>query len=123
MKERIIKIAGDIIQEQKSTKTESQSPDSESIDNFLKSIEKTSPTTSTSISPHKLQRIGTFHSIFLKILKEDVEKLGRKYTKNFGIFDTNETQSVIKDVLKRMNIQDVYKVNEVKNFISTQKNN
>jgi superfamily I DNA/RNA helicase len=37
--------------------------------------------------------------------------------------DTNETQTVIKDVLKRMNLQDVYKVNEVKGFISTQKNN
>lgn len=46
-----------------------------------------------------------------------------KYNKNFGIFDTNESQSVIKDALKRMNIQDVYKVAEVKNFISTQKNN
>jgi DNA helicase-2/ATP-dependent DNA helicase PcrA len=46
-----------------------------------------------------------------------------KYNKNFSIFDTSESQSTIKDVLKRMNLQDVYKVNEVKNFISTQKNN
>jgi len=123
MKERIIKIAGDIHQEQKDTKKEEKLPDGDSITDFLNAIEKTSPTTSTSISPHKLQRIWTFHSIFLKILKEDIEKLDRKYTKNFGIFDTNETQSVIKDVLKRMNVQDIYKVNEVKNFISTQKNN
>lgn len=37
--------------------------------------------------------------------------------------DTNETQTVIKDILKRMNLQDVYKANEIKGFISTQKNN
>ncbi|MEI6773495.1 MAG: hypothetical protein WCL18_01330 [bacterium] len=30
-----------------------------------------------------LKRIGTFHSIFLKILKEDIEKLDMKYTKMF----------------------------------------
>jgi superfamily I DNA/RNA helicase len=49
-----------------------------------------------------LKWIGTFHSIFLKILKEDIEKLGMKYTKNFGIYDTYESQTIIKDVLKRL---------------------
>lgn len=57
MKERIIKIAGDIHQEQKDTKKEEKLPDGDSITDFLNAIEKTSPTTSTSISPHKLQRI------------------------------------------------------------------
>lgn len=37
--------------------------------------------------------------------------------------DASESQTAIKDVLKRMNLQDIYKVNEVKGFISTQKNN
>ncbi len=70
-----------------------------------------------------LKWIWTFHSIFLKILKEDIEKLDMKYTKNFWIFDTNESQSILKDVLKRLNLQDVFKVPEAKNFISKQKSN
>lgn len=46
-----------------------------------------------------------------------------KYNKNFGIFDTSESQSVLKDVLKKLNLQEIFKVPEAKNFISKQKNN
>lgn len=74
-------------------------------------------------SENALKWIWTFHSIFLKMLKEDIDKLGMKYTKNFGIFDTNESQSVIKDVLKQLWMVDIFKPQEVKSFISTQKNN
>ena len=70
-----------------------------------------------------LKRIGTFHSIFLKILKEDIDKLGMKYNKNFSILDTGDSSSIIKETLKRLNLQDVFKPNEVKGFISKQKNN
>ncbi len=132
MKERLIKIADDILS-QKSENQKSIESDlntlktwwpstKESIDDFLQSIEQETPATLNLLPSTSLKWIGTFHSIFLKILKEDIEKLDRKYNKNFGIFDTNETQSVIKDVLKRMNLQETYKVAEVKNFISTQKN-
>lgn len=79
--------------------------------------------TNTRLQPHTLKWIGTFHSIFLKILKEDIEKLEMKYTKNFGIYDSNETQSVMKDILKRLGLHEIYKVNEIKWFISNQKNN
>ncbi len=95
----------------------------DNISDFLESIESSSPSTFTLLPATSLKWIGTFHSIFLKILKEDIDKLERKYTKNFWILDTGESQSVIKDILKRMNLQDVYKVNEIKGFISTQKNN
>ncbi|MBU0625946.1 UvrD-helicase domain-containing protein [Patescibacteria group bacterium] len=85
------------------------------MDEFLSSIESSkSSQTFNSLRPHELKWIGTFHSIFLKIMKEDIDKLGMKYNKNFGIYDTNETQTVIKDVLKRLNLQDIYKPNEVK---------
>jgi superfamily I DNA/RNA helicase len=70
-----------------------------------------------------LKWIGTFHSIFLKILKEDIDNLKMKYNKNFTILDTNDTQSVIKEILKRLNLGDVFKPQEVKGFISKQKNN
>jgi superfamily I DNA/RNA helicase len=35
------------------------------------------------LHPQNLKWIGTFHSIFLKILKEDIGQLGMKYNKNF----------------------------------------
>ena len=135
MRERLVKISEEISeveklkgwkvvpQDEKSWAKEKN--DGDSIDDFLQSIDanqnvSTLPRFNASTAT---KWIWTFHSIFLKILKEDIDKLGMKYNKNFGIFDTNESQSVIKDALKRMNIQDVYKVAEVKNFISTQKNN
>lgn len=140
MRERLVKISKEISShkvqshlssnEGKSIKSDWPStlptwwPSTNSIDDFLESIEWSAPNTNKYIiRPQDTKWIGTFHSIFLKILKEDIEKLERKYTKSFWILDTNETQTVIKDILKRMNLQDVYKVNEVKGFISTQKNN
>lgn len=55
-----------------------------------------------SYKAYDFKRIGTFHSVFLKILKEDIEKANRKYTKNFSIFDTSESKSVINDILKKL---------------------
>lgn len=46
--------------------------------------------------------IGTFHSVFLKMLKEDIEALSMKYDRQFGIFDTNESKTVVKDILKQL---------------------
>lgn len=126
MRERLLKISEDIqnIPEDRQTISNKIDSQKDSIDDFLKSIEQSSGIPQKNhLKSLDTKWIWTFHSIFLKILKEDIDKLGLKYTKNFGIFDTNESQSVIKDALKRMNIQDVYKVAEVKNFISTQKNN
>ncbi|MEI6773496.1 MAG: UvrD-helicase domain-containing protein [bacterium] len=39
------------------------------------------------------------------------------------MFDTSESQSVLKEVLKKLNLQEIFKVPEAKNFISKQKNN
>lgn len=75
------------------------------------------------LKPYTLKWIWTFHSIFLKIMKEDIEKLDMKYTKNFWIYDTNETQSIMKDILKRLGLHEKFKIPEVKSFISSQKNN
>ena len=122
MRERLIKISWEIANIGTVKKEKENTGDS--IDDFLQSIEQSAPATKKDLlQPQDTKWIWTFHSIFLKILKEDIEKLERKYTKNFWILDTNETQSVIKDILKRMNLQDTYKVNEIKGFISTQKNN
>ncbi len=136
MKERLMKISKEIAQAKSeqwlvTSKGNLETPNSElgtewdSISGFLESITKNAEASAPDYfhTAASLKWIGTFHSIFLKILKEDIDKLERKFTKNFWILDVNESQSVIKDVLKRMNLQDIYKVNEVKWFISTQKNN
>jgi len=66
--------------------------------------------------------MGTFHSVFSKILRFEAEKLG--YPKNFTIYDTDDSKSVIKEVLKNMNLDDkVYKPSLVLNRISSAKNN
>ena len=128
MKERLVKISEEmpiITWEKQQREKIVKKDDEDSINDFLESIQK-SDTTHTQKTPYtiaSLKRIGTFHSIFLKILKEDIEKLGMKYNKNFWIFDTSESQSVLKEVLKKLNLQEIFKVPEVKNFISTQKNN
>lgn len=119
MKERIINIAQDISKEPSTEMTTG----TDSIDDFLKAINTTSNQQLTGFHSSTLKWIGTFHSIFLKILKEDIKHLGMKYTTSFGILDTNDTQSIIRDVLKRLNLQEIFKVAEVKGFISHQKNN
>ena len=65
--------------------------------------------------------MGTFHSIFAKILRFEGEKLG--YPSNFTIYDTDDSKSVIKDILKQLNLDDkVYKPSLVLNRISSAKN-
>jgi len=66
--------------------------------------------------------IGTFHSVFARILRGEATKLG--YPSNFTIYDTDDAKSVIKVVLKEMNLDDkTYKPNTVYNRISEAKNN
>lgn len=66
--------------------------------------------------------IGTFHSLFLKILKHDIEQLGLGYTKSFGIYDTTDTAKIIKTVLKNQHAETVFEPREIKNIISRLKN-
>ena len=65
--------------------------------------------------------MGTFHSIFAKILRIEAEKLG--YPNNFTIYDTDDSKSVIREILKQLNLDDkVYKPSLVLNRISDAKN-
>lgn len=66
--------------------------------------------------------MGTFHSIFAKILRIEAEKLG--YPSNFTIYDSDDSKSLIKTILKEMNLDDkVYKPGLVLSRISAAKNN
>jgi len=65
--------------------------------------------------------IGTFHSIFARILRSEAPRLG--YPSNFTIYDTDDAKSVIKGIVKGMNLDDkLYKANIVYNRISAAKN-
>ncbi len=66
--------------------------------------------------------MGTFHSIFSRILRIESEALG--YPSNFSIYDTSDSKSVIKAVMKELQLDDqIYKVNEMVSRISMSKNN
>lgn len=66
--------------------------------------------------------MGTFHSVFAKILRIEAERLG--YPSNFTIYDTQDSQSVIRAIIKEMNLdKDVYKYKQVYSRISSYKNN
>lgn len=65
--------------------------------------------------------MGTFHSVFAKILRIEAERLG--YPSNFTIYDTDDTKSLIKTILKEQGLDDkIYKPGVVYNRISSAKN-
>lgn len=66
--------------------------------------------------------MGTFHSIFSKILRIEADKLG--YPQNFTIYDTDDAKSLIKSILKEFNLDEkTYKPGMVYSRISSLKNN
>ena len=127
MKERLVKLwddiaAQDFTEEWKEEKASSW--DDGDLQDFINAMQSWSKYSSKfTLDPRRLKWIWTFHSIFLKILKEDIEALWKKYNKNFWILDADDSAKIIKDIIKRLNVQDLFKPQEVKWFISTQKNN
>jgi DNA helicase-2/ATP-dependent DNA helicase PcrA len=66
--------------------------------------------------------MGTFHSVFARILRSEGHYLG--YPSNFTIYDQQDALNVIRKVIKDMNIDaDLYKPKKVQSRISTYKNN
>lgn len=65
--------------------------------------------------------MGTFHSVFARILRAEAGRIG--YPSNFTIYDTDDSKSLIKLIVKEFNLDDkVYKPNIVYNRISSAKN-
>jgi DNA helicase-2/ATP-dependent DNA helicase PcrA len=65
--------------------------------------------------------MGTFHSVFAKILRIEAERLG--YPTHFTIYDTDDSLSVIKEIIKQKNLSDKeYKPSLILNRISDAKN-
>ena len=76
------------------------------------------------VGPQQAQALwmGTFHSIFSKILRYESEHLG--FDSNFTIYDTQDSRNLLRAIIKEMQLDDkVYKANEVLNRISSAKNN
>lgn len=76
------------------------------------------------VGEHEARNIwmGTFHSIFARILRIECEKIN--YPRNFSIYDTADSKNLIKDILKEMALDDkIYKPGVVYNRISSSKNN
>ena len=66
--------------------------------------------------------MGTFHSVFARILRMESERIN--YPRNFTIYDTQDSKSLIKDVIKGFNLNEkVYKPGIVFYRISAAKNN
>ena len=66
--------------------------------------------------------MGTFHSVFARILRFEGDRLG--YTSNFTIYDADDSKALIRAILKDFKLNDkTYKVNAVFSRISNAKNN
>lgn len=65
--------------------------------------------------------MGTFHSVFAKILRIEADKLG--YPQNFTIYDTQDSQRLINGIIKEMELdKDIYKYKRIQSRISSFKN-
>jgi DNA helicase II / ATP-dependent DNA helicase PcrA len=65
--------------------------------------------------------MGTFHSVFARILRAEAPHIG--YPSNFTIYDTDDSKSLIRSIVKEMGLDDnIYKANTVFNRISAAKN-
>jgi len=66
--------------------------------------------------------MGTFHSIFARILRSEADKLG--YPRDFTIYDSADSLQLIKQVIKDLNLDsDIYKPKQIQSRISKFKNN
>ena len=65
--------------------------------------------------------IGTFHSVFARILRAEAEKIG--FPRNFSIYDSDDAKSIVREIIKELQLDDKhYKPAAVYNRISAAKN-
>ena len=66
--------------------------------------------------------MGTFHSVFARLLRMEADKLG--YPSNFTIYDSQDSQRLTSAIIKEMGLdKDVYKYKQIFSRISSLKNN
>src|SRR5210317_2342473 len=65
--------------------------------------------------------MGTFHSVFARILRSEADKLG--FPSNFTIYDTQDSDRLISAIIKEMGLdKDIYKYKQIRSRISAFKN-
>ena len=65
--------------------------------------------------------MGTFHSVFARILRSESELIG--FPPNFTIYDSYDSEKLISNIIKEMNLnKDFYKAKGIKNRVSSLKN-
>ncbi len=65
--------------------------------------------------------MGTFHSVYARILRAEADRLG--YPSSFTIYDTQDSERLVKSIIKEMNLDtDIYKPKQIRNRISSFKN-
>ena len=65
--------------------------------------------------------MGTFHSVFARILRIEAHKIG--YTSNFTIYDSDDSQKLVSRIIKEFNLdKDQYKYKSIFSRISSMKN-
>lgn len=75
------------------------------------------------LGDHTANRIhmGTFHSVFARLLRNHADRLG--YKPNYTIYDAQDSKNLIKNIIKSMQLDEkVYKASTVANIISSAKN-
>ena len=66
--------------------------------------------------------MGTFHSVFSRILRVNADRIG--YPSNFTIYDSQDSKSLLKDIIKSLNLDDkTYNTKNISSRISSAKNN
>ena len=65
--------------------------------------------------------MGTFHSVFARILRQEADKLG--FPRDFTIYDTQDSNRLISSIIKELGLdKDIYKYKQIRNRISSFKN-
>ena len=65
--------------------------------------------------------MGTFHSVFARILRQEADRLG--FPRDFTIYDTQDSNRLISSIIKEMALdKDIYKYKQIRNRISSFKN-
>ncbi|MDA0779133.1 MAG: UvrD-helicase domain-containing protein [Bacteroidetes bacterium] len=65
--------------------------------------------------------MGTFHSVFARILRSEADRLG--YPSSFTIYDTQDSERLLASIIKELNLdKDLYKVKQIRSRISSFKN-
>ncbi len=120
MKERLREIANDLLKIKNHEKRIDDNEEAD-LDELIYEYDNYSNYSSVNFN-----RIWTFHSIFLKILKIDIEYVNNvlwtNYTKYFNVIDESDAQSLIRKILKDLWVKDSFTPREIKSKISKMKN-